>query len=271
MEKSIMKESVEDMHEFLLRMVEDSAAHARTHFRTTTAFSEKIPRQLVTEADTDIETRIREKIAQRFPDHGIVGEEFDAKKTNAEYVWMIDPIDGTTNFIHKIPFFNTAVGLMKDGKFVLGAVAFPMLEMTFHAMRGQGAYLNDKPIDLATVRPLEKSFIAFCHGSDPENTKRITEAYPTFKQATLDFRKLGSAALEVCYVAAGFICGFVAYKIKPHDFKPACFIAQEAGCIVTDLAGNDWQAPGVDSVIVARGESLHAELLEKARQTSLIQ
>ena len=248
--------------EFALRLIVDADSLAMQHYAEIEKFSYKNTRDIVTKADVEVEEYIRQRIKEVYPEHNIIGEELSKEENQNNYTWLIDPIDGSTNFAHKIPYFSIAIALQHNDTVIFSAISHPPSGIVFYAGAGEGAYLGEKKLMQTSDKKMEDSFISFCHASDNDSIKRISSVYEAFKLKTLDFRKLGSANLEICYTAAGFISGFIGYKIKPWDFKGACLIAEEAGCKVTGLNGEDWQNPQIDSVIVAPPH-LHQLLVEE--------
>ena len=250
------------LKEFVLRLMVDSNSLAMQHYAEIEKFTYKNTRDIVTKADVEVEKYIRERLKENYPEHNIIGEELKKEQNKSDYTWLIDPIDGTTNFAHKIPYFSIALALQHKNIVIFSAISHPPSGMLFYAGAGEGAFLGKLKLEQNSEKKLKDSFISFCHASDTDSINSITKIYEAFKLKTLDFRKLGSANLEICYTAAGFISGFIGYKIKPWDFKGACLIAEEAGCKVTGLNGEDWQNPKIDSVIVAPIQ-LHSIILKE--------
>ncbi len=188
---------------------------------------------IVTEADKGSESLIIEYLQEKFPNHKIVSEEKGIiGPEDSEYTWYIDPLDGTTNFYHHIPYFNISIALEHKGQLIAGVVYNPLLDEMFYAERGAGAYLNGEKISPSENKELSKSFITCCHGRKENEIEEFLKLMNTFKYKALDMRKLGSAGLEICYVASGRVRAFIGYGIKPWDFKAGLVIAEEAGCKV---------------------------------------
>jgi myo-inositol-1(or 4)-monophosphatase len=251
--------------EVVLRLMVDANALAMQNYAEIEKFTYKNTRDIVTKADVDVEKYIRERLKENYPEHNIIGEELKKEQNKSDYTWLIDPIDGTTNFAHKIPYFSIALALQHKETVIFSAISHPPSGMLFYAGAGEGAYMGKVRMEQASDKKLKDSFISFCHASDNDSINAIAKLYEGFKLKTLDFRKLGSANLEICYTAAGFISGFIGYKIKPWDFKGACLIAEEAGCKVTGIRGEDWQNPKNDSVIVAPPH-LHDAILKEVSE-----
>jgi myo-inositol-1(or 4)-monophosphatase len=243
----------------------DANSVALQNYSEIEKFTYKNTRDIVTKADVEVEEYIRKRIKENYPEHNIIGEELKKEQNKSDYTWLIDPIDGTTNFAHKIPFFSIALALQHKNTVIFAAISHPISGMLFYAGAGEGAYLGEVKIENKSEKKLEDGFISFCHASDDESIRAISKLFESFKLKSLDFRRLGSANLEICYTAAGFISGFIGYKIKPWDFKGACLIAEEAGCKVTGFSGENWQNPKIDSVIVAP-VNLHEEILQEVSE-----
>jgi myo-inositol-1(or 4)-monophosphatase len=195
---------------------------------------------LVTEADIAVETMFRGMIAERFPGHTILAEEFGQDKTtrDASHCWVFDPIDGTNNFAHGLPIFCSSLALEVDGRAVLGAIYDPTRKELFVAERGGGAFLNGEPIRVSKAATLVESMLVT--GFPYDVHKRIPEIIGLFGEfvgKARAVRRLGSAALDLCYVAAGRMDGFWEQDLKPWDIAAGALIVEEAGGKVTDFDG----------------------------------
>lgn len=208
---------------------------------------EKSPRELVTQTDKDIEQEIRQKIQSRYPTHGIRGEEQANVREESDYQWVIDPIDGTTNYVHQIPLFCTAIALLYRNTVVAAGVKAHITNNIYIAEKGKGATKNRQPIH-AKRQLLKEGMVGFCHANMPEAIEYMHSLYKTYKLATRDFRRLGSANLELCMLADANLVAFIGYEIQPWDFLPGCLIAAEAGCTITGWNGESWQDPATRSI-----------------------
>ena len=192
----------------------------------------------VTAYDCKIQKLLEGKLAQILPEAEFLGEEEDCRiDRNAEYIFVVDPIDGTTNFIKDYHMSCVSIGLIRNGRRYLGVVHNPYLDETFYAIAGQGAYLNGNPIHVSGEN-LENGIVLF--GSSPYNTElakaSFEMAYEYF-QKSLDIRRSGSAALDLCAVAAGRAEVFFELLLSPWDFAAGALIVEEAGGIVTTIQG----------------------------------
>ncbi len=193
---------------------------------------------LVTEADLKAEEYIASYLRERFPDHSIVGEEGASRQGSSDFLWLVDPLDGTTNFAHGFPIFAVSVGLMRREEVVLGAVYDPVHDELFIAERGAGALLNGRPIRVSPEEDLEGALLATgfpydVHESEEDNL----DFFSTFMHRAQAIRRAGSAAIDLCYVACGRFDGFWELKLYPWDVAAGWVIVEEAGGLVTDMSG----------------------------------
>jgi myo-inositol-1(or 4)-monophosphatase len=211
---------------------------------------------LVTEIDLEVERGFRATIAERFPDHIVLGEEFEAagdRDARAPYVWMFDPVDGTTNYAHGLPIFCSSLALEIDGELAVGAVFDPTRDELFTAERGAGARLNGEPLRVSTAGVLIDSLLVtgfpYTVQTDPGE---LTALFGEFLTKSRAVRRLGSAALDLCYVAAGRFDAFWEQKLQPWDVAAGALIVSEAGGQVTTTDGEAF-SPRSGSVIASNG------------------
>lgn len=225
----------------------------------------KADKSLITKADLEADKIIRSIIEKHFPDHSILDEE-SPEKVGSEYKWIIDPLDGTTNFSICVPFFNTSIALFKKDEPIIGVVHSPFLQETFYAEIEGGAFLNDKRIEVSRNSELGKCVIGFCHGYDESSTKRIIKIFSKMKLVNPKFRQFGAAALELCYLACGRIDAFLLPGLRTWDVAAGFLIAKEAGATVTDFEGNPFTINSKD--LLATNGEIHHKLLEILRQVN---
>lgn len=236
------------------------ANHIREGVREKTS-----PCDLVTAYDSAVQEQLRQKLAEAYPDYGFYGEENDCCQIAGKPGWFIvDPIDGTTNFIRGLHHSCISVGLCIRGEIEYGAVFNPYFDEMFTAQRGKGAFLNGKPIH-ATQVPLSESLVLFGSAvyyreTVPATLRFVEELFPQ----VLDFRRGGAAALDLCYIAAGRCDLFFECRLQPWDYAAGSLIAQEAGAEVTALDGSPLRFDRPCSV-AAGGAENHAALTQLGR------
>lgn len=197
----------------------------------------KSVKDLVTDADRIIEKFLRKEIGKRYPEHGILGEE-EGEKAGKEYRWLIDPIDGTTSFVHGQPFFGVSIGLEKSGEPVLGAVSLPAMGELYEAQKGGGAYCNGKAIGVSQCSSLAESVMATSVGCIGQEAEIDNMNYlGAVKGHIISMRNFGSAAMHLCYVACGRLEGYWQVDIKPYDVAAGILLVTEAGGKYSDFSG----------------------------------
>ena len=203
--------------------------------------SYKRPSDIVTEADKRSEALIVDRLRSYFPKHAIVGEEGGGQKTDSDYCWYVDPLDGTTNFAHGYPVFCVTMGLAYRDETIAGVVYDPTREELFTAERGEGAYLNHKRIHVSKTDKLSECLLATGFPPFAANHDLNMEFYFRFTQLTHGIRRAGSAALDLCSVAAGRFEGFWELKLNPWDKAAGSLMVTEAGGRVTNLVGGPFK------------------------------
>ncbi len=219
----------------------------------------KSVRELVTEADKAVEKFLTAEILKRYPDHGILGEE-QGERLGREYRWLIDPIDGTTCFVHGQPFFGISIGIEKSGQMVLGAVNFPVLGEMYEAAQGDGAKCNGTNIRVSNRQELGQSVLATslgCIGTTVVDDN--VEFFRGINTRIKSLRILGSAALHLCYVANGLLEGYWQGDVKPWDVAAGMLILSEAGGKYTDFSGAPYD---LSAGIVATNGLIHHKLIQ---------
>lgn len=194
---------------------------------------------LVTDADKGSEKLIIDFIHKNFPGHGILAEESGGEDQNAEYLWVIDPLDGTTNFAHGLPLYAVSIGVMKNGETIMGAVADVSRGIIYSAEKGGGAYANNKRITVSSRSRLEESLLVTGFPYDVrEHADPILNVLGGFLKTARGIRRLGSAALDFCFIAQGVFDGYWEMHLQSWDICAGQIIVEEAGGRVTDFAGN---------------------------------
>jgi myo-inositol-1(or 4)-monophosphatase len=216
---------------------------------------------LVTEVDHASEKAIIDVIRKNFPDHHLLTEESGEIFQDSQYKWIIDPIDGTVNFAHRIPICCISIGLEYEGKMILGAVYNPFINEMFIAERGKGATLNDRPISVSkkenVVNACMVTGFPYTYLDEPNGP---LEVFERFIRKGVPVRRLGSAAIDLCWVAAGRFDAFYEHKLQAWDSAAGFLMVEEAGGKVTDLKGNPY-SPYQPGIIASNG-ILHDELIE---------
>jgi len=219
---------------------------------------------LVTEVDVEVERMFRAMVAERFPDHDVLAEEFDTPLTGARHRWVFDPLDGTTNFAHGVPIFCASLALEIDGKAVIGAVYDPNRKELYTAEAGQGSRLNGQRLKVSTnATVLDSMLVTGFPYHVQQNPDEFLKVFGQVLRRARAVRRLGSAAIDLCWVAAGRMEGFWEASLKPWDTAAAALILQEAGGKVTGMDGGDWLPERPD--ILGTNALIHDECLEILR------
>jgi myo-inositol-1(or 4)-monophosphatase len=223
---------------------------------------------LVTIADRTSEKLIRERLATAFPEHGIYGEEGTRDRLDGEFRWYVDPLDGTTNFAHGFPQFCVSMGLEQrpaglqpgeDGTLVAGIIYDPMRDEMYTTERGRGALLNGKPIHVSMAPELRVSLIATGFPSRKRHETPNAHFYHEFTLRSHGARRMGSAALDLAYLAAGRLDGFWEFNLNPWDTSAGILLVEEAGGQVTDFAGDHFHLDSRE--VLASNGLIHKELV----------
>jgi len=249
----------------LIQAATEAAAILKENFNTGYTISNKEGiNNLVTEIDHKSEQAIIAIIQKNYPDHFILSEEEGTVEQDSPYKWIIDPIDGTVNYANGIPICCVSIGLEKEGKMIMGGVYNPFINEFFFAERGQGAYLNDKRIHVTKRTELIHSCLVtgfpYTYLESPNGP---LEVFSKLIKKGIPVRRLGSAAIDLCWVAAGRFDGFYEHKLSAWDSAAGFIIVEEAGGKVTDLKGNYYNPyqPG----IIATNGLIHDELVAVAQ------
>lgn len=223
------------------------------------------PRDLVTDADLAAERAIIGAIARRFPDHGVLSEEAGSSGPASDYLWVIDPLDGTTNFSQGIPFFAVSVALLKQGAPVVGVVYHPTSGELFYAQRGGGAFVGGRPLAVSPQGALERAMVCVEWGKSEASLDRGLRDLVRVTRRANKLRALGSAALNLAYVAAGRLDAFVVNGLHPWDVAAGALLVEEAGGSVTPSAWGRIADPS--GLLVATNATLHDGLLNLLRRS----
>lgn len=239
----------------------------KEHFGKAHTITEKEGIQnFVTECDLLSEEKILSFLTKKFPSHGIVSEERDAKNMGAETIWIVDPLDGTVNYARGIPHFSVSIAAYQKGSIITGAILHPMLGELFVAEKGKGAFLQGKKITVSQASNLSQSFLAsgFPYNIH-ENPEHCIEIFSSFLKKGTPIRRMGSAALDLAYTAAGRFDGYWETGLKPWDVAAGILLVEEAGGLVSTWDGD--KHPILESAtIVAAPASLHPLMIQTLKQ-----
>tara|TARA_Y100001970_G_C14245533_1_gene867898 strand:- start:957 stop:1763 length:807 start_codon:yes stop_codon:yes gene_type:complete len=217
---------------------------------------------LLTEADLNSEDAIIKSINATYPNHNIITEESDIDNTNSDFCWVIDPLDGTTNFVHKLPIFAVSIALQFKGQTIAAAVYNPMYDQCFHATKNGGAFLNKNPIKTTSCNTLSESLLVT--GFPYIHDQRWALSFDLFKDIysrNHGIRRLGAAALDFCFVAMGRFDAFYEFELKPWDVCAGDLIVREAGGETSDWDGK-LPMPSCGKRVLASNGKIHNELIE---------
>lgn len=217
---------------------------------------------LVTEVDTACEALIRRTLCSAFPDHRILGEEEGESGASHPCLWLVDPLDGTTNFAHGYPFFAVSIGLEIDGRMEVGVIHDPTRQETFWATRGGGAWLNGHRIGVTDEDELERALLVTGFPYDVRTSPDIhLDLFRDFVLTARGVRRDGAAALDLAYVACGRFDGFWELGLAPWDMAAGSLLVTEAGGMLTDFQGRPLDLRGRD--MVASNTRLHKQMLDR--------
>jgi myo-inositol-1(or 4)-monophosphatase len=239
------------------------AAAVLAHWRGRFNVREKGHADLVSEADVGAQNAIREYLQTRFPEHAFLGEE-DATHhrpgPDAPPTWIVDPLDGTTNYVHDMPLYSVSIGLQVAGELVVGVVYDPSRDEMFHAARGQGAKVNDTPLRTSTIDRLDRAMLLTGFPPDLRGNERTLDWWRYFSFHAQTLRRLGSTAINLAWLAAGRCDGFYAFDNHAWDVAGGVVLLREAGGTVTRSDGSAYDPYEPD--IAATNGPLHPALLQ---------
>ncbi|HJS18683.1 MAG TPA: inositol monophosphatase family protein [Anaerolineales bacterium] len=252
----------------LERLAREAGAILRAGYNKEHQVNYKGVIDLVTEVDHQSEAFLLGEVQSKFPDHHIFTEESGIIQGNDEHIWFIDPLDGTVNYAHHIPIFTVSIAYASQGVLVLGAVYDPMRDEMYTAEHGKGAYLNGRSLHASAATELQRSLLVTGFPYDAWDTEQDNFAnFIHFAKRSQGVRRLGSAALDLCYVAAGRFDGFWEISLKPWDVAAGGLICEEAGAFVTNVNGDkDYISP--PQSVVAAAPGIHAQMLKELKLRS---
>ena len=252
------------MKQVLLEIALEAAHRAGAVLRERVGGEQEIERKgyrdVVTEADRAAEAAVLSAIEARFPDHAILSEEAGAISGDSPYTWVVDPLDGTTNFSRGHPTFSVSVGVLHQGTPVVGVVYDPLREQTFAAVRGQGATVNGVPVAASRSNLLAHSLVALDWAHADEDRAWVVERLGRLAPVCRTVRSLGSAALALAYVGAGWMDIYFARGLGPWDAAAGSLIISEAGGKITRPDGEPWRVG--DPALLATNGEVHEAVLK---------
>lgn len=248
------------MKEIILEAAREGGLVLMQKFGRVESIGHKGEIDLVTEADREAETAIVGSLRRVFPNHDILAEEGDWGRRESRYRWIIDPLDGTTNYAHGFPWFAVSIALEVDGDITHGAVFNPFHREFFYAEKGQGAWLNDIPLRVSSIPCLDHALVAT---GFPYDRKRSPvnnyDHFVNFQQAAQACRRAGAASLDLAYVASGRLDGYWEMKLKPWDVAAGKLLIEEAGGRISDFDGRPLDIYGCECL--ASNGHIHAEMI----------
>lgn len=252
---------MEKIYDFALNLIEKASSLIILNLNRISKISyKKGDFNLVTNVDEEVEKLIVSEIKKNYPSHSIIAEESGIHKKHNDYVWFIDPIDGTTNFAHGYPCFCVSIGFSVKGILEFGLVKNPLTNELYSAKKNKGAKLNEKLIHVSKIKKLKKSLLATGFPYDRKTTKANNlENFCKLTLKTHGVRRDGAAAIDLCYVASGKIDGFWEMKLSCWDVAAGVLIVEEAGGKVSDFKGNEYDI--FTDKIVATNGFIHKELI----------
>ena len=252
---------------FAIKTAKEAGSILMQHFGKISSIEQKSTDiDLVTIADTESEFFILDQIQTVYPNHHIISEESEITEGNSEYRWVIDPLDGTTNFVHNFPIFSVSIALQFNKETIIGIVYNPIYNQCFHAVVGEGAFLNKKPIKPTSTKTLSKSLLVT--GFPYAHDKRWELGFDIFKDfyaRNQGMRRLGAASLDLCFVAMGRMDGFYEFHLKPWDVCAGELILRESGGKTSDWDGKNPMPFSGERILASNGE-IHQAMSEVLMQ-----
>lgn len=263
-------EDIKKLKEVMLKAADAAVALHMEYFEKDFEIGRKRDySDLVTEVDKKAENKISEIIYADFPGHNILGEEGGDRKKSSDYVWIVDPIDGTVNYAHSVPIFCVSIAVEYKGEIILGVVKSAVTNETFLAEKGCGAFLNGNKINVSDVDLLKDSLLVtgFPYGAK-DNSDHCIDHFVNFVKLGLPIRRLGSAALDICWLAAGRFDGFWEVNLNAWDVAAGYLILIEAGGKATGFTGEKYSIYN-KQILATNGKTLHNEMIEVLKKAYL--
>lgn len=253
------------MKERLIEIIKEAGKILKDGYYENKEVNFKGKKDLVTKYDIAVENFLKEKFSVEFLDFNIIAEESDNKNKEFGNSIIIDPIDGTTNFVNQVPHTAISVGVYKEKKGFIGVVYNPILDELFEAQAGCGAFLNGKKIEVSEEDDLQKALIAsgfpYTSGSSEGDLNDTMRRMKNILPKCQDIRRLGSASLDLCYVARGVFEGYYEMNLKPWDVSAGIIIISEAGGVVTNIEGGEYDMFESKYIVASNGK-IHEEFIK---------
>jgi myo-inositol-1(or 4)-monophosphatase len=248
-----------------IQVAEQAGEIIRSHFTADKCITYKEGRSnIVTDIDLLVDEWISEYLGEQYPAFGIMTEESEDTVSASPYTWVIDPIDGTRNYAFGIPHFCVSIALARGDEVVLGVIYDPMRKELYRAERGQGAFLNDRPMAVSDKESLSVSLVSFDMGYDADIGQKMLGVTAALWPGVVTVRVMGSAALGLAYVACGRLDLYFHFSLYPWDLAAGVLLVREAGGVVTELEG---QPISIHSrTVVASNEAIHREFIKRVIQ-----
>lgn len=221
----------------------------------------KGPHDVVTEIDKKVEQMYAEEIKKAFPEHGIIGEEGTSENPDLEFVWVLDPLDGTKNYSTENPFFCTTICLLQNKEPVISVVYEPITNNLYSASKGSGAFKGNESIHVSKQDDIKNAMLLYCHAADPKAIREAEHYVVELKIASRDTSRLRAAGSEMALVAKGVCEAYLMNKLPLWDLASGALLVREAGGKATDFTGKDW-VPGDSNIVVSNGTKIHQEILD---------
>ncbi len=267
MPKTILME--DKMKEKLIEIIKEAGKILKNGYSSNKEVNFKAKKDLVTKYDVAVEEFLKEKFSKEFTDFNIIAEESDNKNIEFKDSIIVDPIDGTTNFVNQVPHTCISVGVYKDKKPYIGIVYNPILDELYEAKIGEGAYLNGKKLEVSKENDFQKSLLAtgfpYSNSTNQDDLNDVIEKIRIILPRCQDIRRLGSAAIDLCFIARGTYEGYYEMNLKAWDVSAGIIILQEAGGKFTNLSGDKYTL-FEDKYIVASNGLIHDELITLLNQ-----
>jgi len=252
----------ETMYEFANSVAEEAGQLLLEGLGENREISHKSgPTDLVTQFDQASQKLIASRIREKYPDHSILAEE-ELTEHKGATKWIIDPIDGTTNYVYNYPLFSISIAIEREGEIEIGVVRIPVLDETFSARKGKGSRLNGDRISVSDTPEFTQSLLATGFPYDDDLVPEAVDIFTRLARTTRGIRRDGSAALDLSYIAAGRFDGFWELDLSPWDIAAGVLIVKEAGGRVSDFQGNKHNIYTSKGIVATNGK-IHSEMIDR--------